>query len=162
MMLRGDIHYIMEGKTTGSEQHAGRPAIIVSNDKCNAHSPVVEVVFLTTSPKTDLPTHVTIRSTSRTSIALCEQITSVSTERLGDYVTTCSEQEMSVIDSALLVSLALNPKPVPSKSKETEVSSERKLIEEDLRAQLKTAVIEREMYKTMYDKLIENILDRRA
>lgn len=162
MMLRGDIHYIMEGKTTGSEQYAGRPAIIVSNDKCNAHSAVVEVVFLTTSPKSDLPTHVTIRSTPKTSIALCEQITSVSIERLGDYVTACSEQEMSAIDSALLVSLALNPQTVPSKPKETEVSSERNLIEGDLRAQLKTAVVEREMYKTLYDKLIENILDRRA
>ena len=162
MMLRGDIHYVMEGKTTGSEQCAGRPAIIVSNDKCNAHSPVVEVVFLTTSPKTDLPTHVTLRSTSRTSIALCEQITSVSTERLGDYVATCSEQEMSAINSALLISLALAMQPASSKPKETKDSSERELIEEDLRTQLKTAVIEREMFKTMYNKLIENILDRRV
>ena len=38
----------------------GRPAVIVSNDKNNAKSNTVEVVYMTTKPKTDLPTHVYI------------------------------------------------------------------------------------------------------
>ncbi len=109
MLRRGDIHYVADGAPVGSEQSAGRPAIIVSNDKCNAHSTVYEVVFLTTRPKADLPTHVTIRSTSKVSTALCEQVTSVSIERIGDYVGTCTKQEMSEVDIALCVSLALNP-----------------------------------------------------
>ena len=160
MMQRGDIHYIMEGKSIGSEQFAGRPAIIVSNDTCNIHSSVVEIVFLTTKPKSDLPTHVTIRSTPRTSTALCEQITSVSVERVGDYITTCSEQEMAAIDSSLLISLALNPQPVQNKVKETISNSDNKAIE-DLRAQLRSVTIERDTFKDMYDKIIGNILDRR-
>lgn len=91
---RGDIYYIEPYQTEGSEQRAGRPAIIVSNDMANKYSPVVEVVYLTTQPKLDMPTHVTIRSAARESTALCEQITSVSKSRIGDYVSTLTEDEL--------------------------------------------------------------------
>ena len=43
-------------------KEGGRPAVIVSNDVCNEHSRVVEVVFLTTKEKPPLPTHVKINS----------------------------------------------------------------------------------------------------
>lgn len=60
---RGDIFYISQnGPVFGSEQMAGRPAIIVSNDKNNAHSETVEVIYLTTQEKAPLPTHVSISS----------------------------------------------------------------------------------------------------
>lgn len=67
---RGDIYYIAnERYRAGSEIRKDRPAIIVSNDVNNRFGNVVEVVFLTTSPKKNIPTHVTIRSTGRKSIA---------------------------------------------------------------------------------------------
>ena len=73
---RGEMFYISRGGASynGSEQHADRPAVVVSNNKNNENSNVVEVVYMTTQPKTDLPTHVTIRSTGRISTALCEQV----------------------------------------------------------------------------------------
>ena len=116
MVLRGNIYYIVEEKYVGSEQNAGRPAIVVSNNVCNIHSTVVEVVFLTTQPKTNLPTHVPIRSTSKPSIALCEQITSVSVTRLGRRAGTCTEQEIRALNDALRISLALEPQTENAKS----------------------------------------------
>ena len=105
---RGDIFYVEKfGYPVGSEQYSGRPALIVSNDKCNEHSDVVEVVYLTTAPKKDLPTHITIRSTKRESTAICEQITSVAKERFQNFIASASAQEMSQIDMALLISLDL-------------------------------------------------------
>lgn len=56
-VYRGDIFYIATGGYVGSEQKAGRPGIIVSNDTANKHSPNVEVVFLTSQEKKPLPTH---------------------------------------------------------------------------------------------------------
>lgn len=106
---RGDIWYIESGYiTVGSEQRPGRPAIVVSNDRNNEYSSTLEVVYLTTQPKHDLPTHVTIRSINRESIALCEQITSVAVERFGDYCGRVTEQEMSRIETAMQISLALD------------------------------------------------------
>ena len=50
-MKRGDIFYIARGgAATGSEQYADRPAIVVSNNECNKHSSVIEVVYITTQP----------------------------------------------------------------------------------------------------------------
>ena len=97
---RGEIFYIARGggATNGSEQFADRPAVVVSNDENNKHSGVIEVVYMTTQPKTDLPTHVTIRSTGRISTVLCEQVSSVSTERVNNYIGQVSEQEMKNID----------------------------------------------------------------
>ena len=106
-LTRGDIYYVDAIDAIGSEQRGGRPAIIVSNDKCNQHSPVVEVVYLTTAPKNTLPTHVTIRSAPRISTALCEQVHSVDTQRLGDFCGSCTQPELSAVDTALLISLGL-------------------------------------------------------
>ena len=106
---RGDIFYIHREETVGSEQHSGRPAIIVSNDECNENSSVVEIVFLTCRHKRPLPTHVKIESIGRRSTALCEQITSVDISRLGDYKGHVTDEEMRKIDAALMCSLGLHP-----------------------------------------------------
>lgn len=68
---------------------------------------MLEVVFLTSAPKKDLPTHVTIRSTGRKSEALCEQPTPVSVERINNFVGKASEKEMEQIDIALLIGLGI-------------------------------------------------------
>lgn len=106
---RGEIFYIARGGAScGSEQYADRPAVVVSNDENNKHSGIIEVAYLTTQPKTELPTHVTIRSTGRVSTVLCEQVTSVSVERVNNYIGQVSEQEMKKIDIALMISLQLD------------------------------------------------------
>ena len=96
------------GASYGHEQQADRPAVIVSNEKNNENSGVVEVVYLTSQPKTDLPTHTVIRSTGRVSTVLCEQIVSVSVDRIAGYIGQVSEQEQKNIDIALMISLALD------------------------------------------------------
>lgn len=108
MCKRGEIYYIESYYTTGSEQRAGRPAVIVSNDKNNEYSATVEVVYLTTQPKHDLPTHVTVRGTGRDSTALCEQVSTVAIERVGEFCGECNKQEMVAIETALMISLDLS------------------------------------------------------
>ena len=105
---RGDVYYVERFQTIGSEQRSGRPAIIVSNNTNNKYSGVVEVVYLTTQPKTDLPTHVPILATGIPSTALCEQVHSVDCSRLGNYCGRCTEEELQSIDNALLISLGLS------------------------------------------------------
>lgn len=104
---RGDMFYIKKtGEPTGSEQEAGRPGIVVSNDNGNLHAPIVSVVYLTTQEKNQLPTHAQVYC-NKQSIALCEQVHTVSKERVGDYITSCSPKEMKAVDEALAVALGL-------------------------------------------------------
>lgn len=107
MLKRGDIYYIDKAVTTGSEQAAGRPGIIVSNDINNKYSSVVEIIYLTGKAKNNMPTHVQIKSSFKPSIALCEQVSSVSTLRLSRYVGRCTDDEMRQIDQAMMISLGI-------------------------------------------------------
>lgn len=108
-MVRGEIYYV-EGNNdvVGSEQQGDRPAIIVSNNTGNSYSRIKEVVFLTTKPKRILPTHVTINSSVQYSTAICEQITTVSDKMIKQYIGKCTDAEMKDIDTAIMVSLAIN------------------------------------------------------
>lgn len=105
---RGEIYYISQRPVQDHEQFAGRPGIIVSNDTINKYSPVINVVFLTTQHKPDQPTHVTIRGTGRLGTALCEQVASVSINKLGHYIATLTKEELAQLDIAISVALGLN------------------------------------------------------
>lgn len=104
---RGDIFYVSGGYSTGSEQRPGRPAVVVSNDQNNEHSTTLEMVYLTTKPKRNLPTHVLLKSLSQDSTAICEQITTVSVERIGEYCGHVSTEEMHNLEDAMLTSLGI-------------------------------------------------------
>lgn len=104
---RGEVWYIEKGYSTGSEQNSGRPAVVVSNDLNNLHGTTVEVVYLTTQPKRNLPTHVLIHSLSRISTALCEQIITVAIERVGNFCGCLTADEMEGIEAAIHISLGL-------------------------------------------------------
>lgn len=156
---RGEIYYIVSGyQEEGSEQRAGRPAIIVSNNSCNRHSSVVEIVYLTTRPKTDLPTHIDIRSSERPSIALCEQVCSVSVDRIGEYVATCTKYEMDMINAALMISLGIEPDASGKKNSADEVVKKDAGVVKDVTDELTKTRAERDTYKALYDGLLDKVI----
>ncbi len=107
-MKRGQIYYIGKSHSLGPEDtKSTRPAIIVSGDDVIPYHDTVEVVFLTTHPWQDLPTHVTIESTGVTSTALCERVSCVDKAVVGDLCCVCTAAEMQAIDEALMLSLGL-------------------------------------------------------
>ena len=182
---RGEIIYIARGgATNGSEQFADRPAVVVSNDENNKHSGVIEVVYMTTQPKTDLPTHVTVRSTGRLSTVLCEQVSSVSTDRVNNYIGQVSEQEMKNIDIALMISLQLSGGGKTSKQYNETIQKQQEEIEyyrnkiqamqqsleeketekpQEAAGEASETVVrletERDTYKALYEQLFERMLN---
>lgn len=170
-IVRGDIFYVDRfGTHVGSEQYSGRPAVIVSNDENNKYSDTVEIVYLTTSPKKDLPTHVTINSANYQSIVLCEQVTTVSVERLGNYIGRVTRDEMFHIEIAILVSLGIKVPDLKEKLKENEKAEEKQekedLVENENDVErivdnakvLSAAIAERDTYKELYEKLLDRML----
>ncbi len=153
---RGDIFYVSKfGYQVGSEQHAGRPAVVISNDENNRHSETVEVVFCTTKPKTKLPTHVETFSTPQVSTVLCEQITSVSTDRLENYIGTCNDEEMEKIDLALQISIGLpRTNNIEKEAVPATASFEEKKVSGDYLA----VVTERDTYKALYEGLLDRVM----
>ena len=104
---RGDVYYFSKGYSVGVEQQGGRPGVIVSNDACNNSSEFLLVCYLTTQPKTKLPTHVPVMC-EYPSTCLCEQIHTLSKEKLENYYCTLTPEEMKEIDKALMLTLNID------------------------------------------------------
>ena len=154
---RGDIFYVYPGKVNpvGSEYkidpNTGRPAVVVSNDTSNHFSPCVEVVYMTTQPKTDLPTHVEVMG-KVPSTALCESVSTVSKERLENYIRSISVDEMNAIDDALRVSLALTSPEV------TNAAAEPGNISHEMESELIKVKAERNLYKELYESMLAKMI----
>lgn len=146
---RGDIFYIANSKfySTDPSNEAGRPGIIVSNDTLNEHSPVVEVVYLTTKDKKPMPTHVGILC-KIPSTALCETIYTVTKDRLGDFVRSCTDKEMAEINRGMLCSLGITAPVIEREVKTSE------------NADTTSLAVEKNLYKTLYEQLLDKFTAR--
>lgn len=157
MIKRGDIYYIRDTRQSiGSEQRADRPAVIVSNNVNNKHSGVYEIVYMTTQPKTDLPTHFITQSALRPSTVLCEQINSIYEERIGEWIGTLTPEEMKALDQCLAISIDIKA----DSGKETESESIRQQLAE-AEARQQAAEKQMQIYKEMYEFLLSKQLGAR-
>ena len=160
-MKKGEIYYIGHSQNyQGSEQAGGRPAIIVSNNANNSNSTVYEVVYLTTQDKAPLPTHVTIRSSNRVSTALCEQVSSISIDRFGDYIGEVTDEEMKALNIALMISFDLS-EPVDTHIKRANTIKSEEPVQNlaTMDEALITAEIERDTYKRLYEQLLDKLIE---
>ena len=109
---RGDIYFIRLDSSTGSEQSGTRPAVILQNDVGNTYSPTLIVATLTskTEKKAAQPTHCLVEPEKlEPSIVQAEQIFTVDKRRVQNFAGHLTPEEMSRVDDAVKISLALNP-----------------------------------------------------
>ena len=93
---------------SGSEQNGWRPGLVFQNNTGNMYSPNIIALPLTTSiKKTGQPTHVVIRAEEgglrKTSMVLCENPERMSKDRIGQYITTLSNEDMRCVAIANLL-----------------------------------------------------------
>ena len=154
---RGDIFYITYSKNFNdsySYDTTGRPGVIVSDDHLNRGSEYVEVVYLTTKIKRDMPTHVDVFCKTP-STALCETIHTVEKDRIGTYVRTVSDEEMEGNERGLIRSLGMNV-PVTSVN-DAEPNNDMGLASMQKEIQL---TAERDMFKKLYEDLLSKVVGR--
>ena len=109
---RGDIYFIRLDSSTGSEQSGTRPAVILQNDVGNTYSPTLIVATLTskTEKKAAQPTHCLVEPEKlEPSIVQAEQIFTIDKSRVQNFAGHLTPEEMSRVDDAVKISLALNP-----------------------------------------------------
>ena len=116
MMLRGEIWQVDLDPVRGSEANKQRPAVIVSNDRANATATrlgrgVVTVVPVTSNTDKVYPFQVLLTAATSglaaDSKAQAEQVRSVATQRLLHRVGQLSHAELTDLDDALRLHLAL-------------------------------------------------------
>jgi mRNA interferase MazF len=110
---RGEVHLAALDPAEDSEQAGTRPVIIVSRDAINRASPVVIVVPCTswTENRRIYPSQVVLRAPDgglrSDSIALGEQVRTISKRRLVRCWGTLSRQSLHRIEQALMIVMDL-------------------------------------------------------
>ena len=104
-LQHGDVVWVSLDPVIGSEVGKARPAVVVQNDLANRSSPTVTIVPISTSTERVFPFQVRIPAgeggLTLHSKALCEQILTVSRERLVDRLGQLSRDRMVEIRTAL-------------------------------------------------------------
>lgn len=153
---RGEIYYVNKMPVVGAEHEAGRPAVVVSTDRHNAKSGTIEVVYLTTRSKGMMPEHIFCSATGTDSTILCEQITTVSVDRVSDYITTLTEEEMLDVEAGLLHFLGMESY-IPN-AHENDMPEDEPSEAPVFSADVQRIVMERDFYKQMYESLLEKVI----
>lgn len=155
---RGEVYWVRDRNAYDS--YAGRPVVIVSNDKGNETAPHITGTYTTTKQKHGI-INVPIEQPRGRCFVLCNQIVTVMKEDLGNYIYTLTESEMAAVDRGLSIALSLNPQMEDD-------GEEKRLLEEEiasLNAQLASkkdasveVIVERDMWKKMYEKAMDMLV----
>jgi mRNA interferase MazF len=104
---RGDVYWVALDPTRGTEIRKTRPAVIVSNDSCNAYGSRVVVLPVTSNVSSLYPGEAAIEVSGKPARALGDQIRSLDKSRLRSRVGRLSQAELEAIDDALRITLGL-------------------------------------------------------
>lgn len=157
---RGDVFYIRSDKSVGHELSLGRPGVVVSDPDIDRGMPIYTVALMTTSPKQGV-TVTPVRTKSRMSYALCNQLYSYDESRLMDYMGTLIDSEMEALNESLRASLGLTRdnsdieelKAIHAAEME-ELKNTYGMIDEDN----DTLEVERDLYKRLYEKVLDMLV----
>jgi mRNA interferase MazF len=106
-MKRGEVWWVAFEAAVGSEIRKRRPAVILSNDAANRHLNRVQVVPLSSKTGRIYPSEAVVTLAQRRSKALADQLTTVSKQRLTERMGRLSESDISKVERAVMIQLAL-------------------------------------------------------
>lgn len=112
-LRRGQIYWLNWEPGRGSEQRGRRPGLIIQCDPFNRSQRYMNtIVAAITTSAHDVPVHVAVEPSEASglknrSYVLCEQLMTVSLERLNGLMGELDEATMGRVDSALKRILAL-------------------------------------------------------
>ena len=108
-ILRGDVYWVALDPAHGSEIKKTRPAVIVSNNSCNAYGARVVVLPLTSNVDSLYPGEALLTVKGKRARALGDQIRSLDKSRLRSPIDTLSADELQAIEAAIRITLGLRP-----------------------------------------------------
>ncbi len=113
IVRRGDIYWLDWNPARGSEQARRRPALIVQENPASANPNYPLTIVAAVSTKGRLvPSHVAVQPSAQNGLSApsfikCEQLQTVSKQRLLQKIGALDAGDMALVDAALKKALAL-------------------------------------------------------
>ena len=107
VIKRGELYWIDWTPGRGSEQTGVRPALVVQSDAGNENAAYKNTVIVAVSTKGRATRTQVLLSPSprngltQTSFVKCQQLLTISKERITEFIGRLSEEEMALVDAAL-------------------------------------------------------------
>jgi mRNA interferase MazF len=106
-MRRGEVWRVSFAGSSGGEVRKTRPAVIVSNNAANQHANRVQIVPLSSKTSKLYPCEAMVTVDGSESKAMADQITTVTKERLHDFLGVLSPHDLHRVEMAIRVQLGL-------------------------------------------------------
>ena len=106
---RGDIYWVTLDPAAGSEIRKTRPALVISNDSCNAYGARVVVLPITSNVSSLYPGEARVQVRGRQARVLGDQIRSIDKTRLRARIGSLNQAELREAEAAVLVTLGFSP-----------------------------------------------------
>lgn len=143
---RGEVWWLRDAESIGSEEALLRPCTIISGSKANETNSTVLVALMSTQSNA-LSIYPKVFINGKTQRVLCNHIRSVDKSRLGRYIGKLTEPEMICVTGALAIAMC-----IPTNSAAPKVDDSDELIA--LRAEC-------DMFKKLYEKAMDTLVDMR-
>lgn len=144
------MYYLRYDHSQGYETAVGRPVVILSSQEYIDTRMVVQVAFVSTSPRREnQETNITVDTRPRTSYVICNQVNTIDKSRLelDRCMYTLTDDEMQKVDEALLKVFGFD-KPKAVEKVEEVPKHEDAFVLADL-----------EVYKKLYEKTLEKLIE---
>ena len=107
VVRRGSVWWIDFDPTRGAEIQKTRPAIVLSADAINRARRTIVVVPLSTGPTPRPPVIVSVPSTSRSAVAICDQMRAVDRSRFLRQEGSLSREDLRAVEDGVRAVLQL-------------------------------------------------------
>lgn len=134
---------------------------MTTNQKQLDTSENVQIVYMTTQLKTDLPTHFITENALAPSTVLCENVYSIPSYKVGAWIGELSEQEVQQLNNCLCIGLDLTPEGVSDKTAcvDLEEILRMKNNMQETEDMAVKAMHEATVYKELYEDMLKKVLE---
>ncbi len=143
---RGEVYWVRDALTNGSEEAFRRPFMVVSNDEHNAKRGTIVGVALTTKGQ-GRPEYIQTYATGRRSWVMCDHLIEVDKGRLMEYNGKVTSEELSAVDTGLRLVLDLMG------NTDNESSARIAMLESELESKNHRA----SLFQKLYEKALEEL-----